>query len=229
MTPQLKHPLDKQSKKIIEQAVDEFLDQKVFDLIWKRTFHWLTFFESLDGFGVTADAYSVDKDDVVITTSDVKDNEAKVTKTPAFQGLITFSQPSRMRTSFSISSVSDVTSYMIVGSTSSGEYYGFKIVDNSLKGVSYDGTTENAVVLQTISASTVYALEARMYPNNKTIFIVNTVEKGVSVSNLPSGITSGTAVANVNLMEFSITTGTTAAKTLQFSFFEYFQKRNVLK
>ena len=45
MYGQLKFPLDQQSKRIIETTVDEFLDAKIHSNLWKRTFHWITFFE----------------------------------------------------------------------------------------------------------------------------------------------------------------------------------------
>ena len=225
MEGQLKYPLDPQSKKIIERTVDEFLEDKIFDLMWKNTFHWITLFESLDGFNVTADVQNISHSGVSITTSDVEDNVAYLTKQPSIQGLITFSQKSCMRSAFVIGSVADVTSYILVGDTSSESYYGFKIVDNSLKGVSYDGTTEKTVDLKTISASTVYSIEARFSPADKIIFLVNAVEMGVIQENLPSRL----AVVNILPLRFSIQTNTTAAKTLQFSFWEYLQSRDILR
>ena len=225
MEGQLKLPLDQQSKKIIERTVDEFLEDKIFDLIWKKTVHWITFFESLDGFHVTADAQSIDHNDVWIRTSAVDANSAYILKQPTLQGLITFSQKSHMRSAVSIDSVASVTAYIIVGKTGGDSYYGFKIVNNSLKGVSFDGTTEKTVDLQTISASTIYNIEARYSPADKIVFLVETVEKGVIIQNLPLRI----AVVNINPMEIRITTNTTAAKTLQFSFFEYLQSRNILR
>ena len=227
--PQLKYPLDPQSKEIIQKTVDEFLDHKIHNNLWKRTFHFMTFFESLDGFYVAADASSIDKNEVSISTSAVLNNVAILSKLPSWQGLITFSQKSFMRTAFVVNSISDVTAYFIIGNLSSGEYYGFKLVDDTLKGVSYDGTTESTVDLKTISASTIYGIEARFYPNDKVVFYIDTEEVGVINTNLPSGITAGVAVANTYLFEINLKNTATAVKTLQFSFFEYLQHRNVLK
>ena len=225
MMQQLQFPLDQVSKKIIERTVDEFLEDKIFDLVWKKTFHWITFFESLDGFAVVADVQSIDHNDVVITTSAVNGNTASVKKQPQWQGLITFSQKSYMRSAFTINSVANVTAYIIIGSTSSGSYYGFKIVNDSLKGVSKDGTTEKTVDLKTISASTSYNIEARYSPADKIVFLVDAVEMGVITQNLPSRADT----PNILPLHFSITTNTTAAKTLQFSFWEYMQARNILR
>ena len=220
---QLNLPLDQQSKKIIERTVDEFLKDKVFELIWKHTFHYITFFESFDGFSTSGTA-TIDKDDVQLTTGATSGNSANIVKTPAWQGLVTFSQQSYWRTTISVSTVTAVTKYFVVGSLASGSYYGFKIVDDSLKGVSYDGTTEKTVDLATISTGT-YNLEARYLPSNKIIFLVNAAESGVITQNLPLPVVT----VNVNFFEFKITTNANAAKTMQFSFFEYLQSRNILR
>jgi len=222
---QLNYPIDQQSKKIIEQAVDEFLENKVFDLIWKKTFHWITFFESLDGFDISASSTSFTGSSLTLITSEVSENVAYAKKQPTQQGLITFSQKSHMRSAFQMSSVADVTAYILVGSTGGGSYYGFKVVNNSLKGVSYDGTTEKTVDLQTIIAATIYGIEARYSPTDKIIFLVDAVEKGVINENLPSRA----EVANILPLEFRIRTDTTAEKRLTFSFWEYLQSRNILR
>lgn len=225
MTGQLTFPIDQQSKKIIEKVVDEFLENKIFDLIWKKTFHWITFFESLDGFSVQADAQTINHNGLAITTSAVNGNVAYVRKQPSWQGLCVFSQKSHMRSAFLIDSVANVTCYILAGDTSSGSYYGFKVVNNSLKGVSFDGTTEKTIDLQTISAATAYNIEARYSPADKIVFLVNSVERGIINQNLPSRLD----VPNVLPLHFSITTNTTATKTMQFSFWEYLQTRNVLR
>lgn len=223
--PQLTYPLDEQSKKIIEKTVDGFLEQKVFDLIWKKTFHWLEIFDSLDGCHVVADASTIDYNNIAISTSDVNNNVAYVEKTPSWQGLITFAQGSNMRSGFVVSSVANATSYILVGTTTTGSYYGFKIVNDSLKGVSFDGTTEKTIDLMTIEASVEYQIEARYAPADKIIFLVNAVERGTIIENLPSRL----EVVNVYPLHFSIKTTTTAVKTLQFSFWEYLQSRNILR
>lgn len=220
---QLNLPLDQQSKKIIEKTVDEFLEDKIFDLIWKKTFHWTTFFESLDGFS-TSGTVTVDEDDVLLTTGASDGDSANIIKTPSWQGLITFSQQSYWRTAIEVSSVAAVTKYLIVGGLASGSYYGFKIVDDSLKGVSYDGSTEKTVDLLTISTST-YNIEARYLPRNKIIFLVESAERGVITENLPSPAD----VANAKLFEFKVTTNENVAKSMQVSFFEYLQSRNILR
>jgi len=225
MPGQLKYPLDGQSKKIIEKAVDEFIDQKVHSLIWKRTFHYVTFFESLDGFGTAGAVVTLDKDDLLLTTGGTENDAAYVVKTPAWQGMVTFSQKSYWRSSIVISSIANATTYFVVGALSAGSYYGFKVVDDSLKGVSFDGTTEKTVDLKTIEAATAYNIEARYLPSDKIVFFVNSVETGVISANLPSpAITT-----NVNLFELKIVTNEAAAKTIQLSFFEYLQSRNVLR
>lgn len=223
MEGQLKYPLDEQSKNIIKQAVGEIIEEDIHSLIWKKTFHWITFFESLDGFATTGTVVA-DKDKVLFTTGAVSGNSANMVKTPAWQGIITFSQKSYWRTNIAVDTITAVTEYLVVGSLSSGSYYGFKTVNDSLKGVSYDGTTEKTVDLMTVAVAS-YNLEARYTPSNKIVFYVNGDERGTIMVNLPSPV----ATPNVNLFEFKITTNATGAKTMQVSFFEYLQSRNVLR
>ena len=220
---QLKKPLDKQSQNIIEQTVDKFLEDKIHKILWKRTFHYSTFFESLDGFG-TSGTVTVDKDDVLLTTGAVSGNVSNIKKQPAWQGLISFSLKSYFRTTVSLGSVANVTEYIIVGSLDGGSYYGFKIVNATLYGVSYDGTTESTKELKTITASN-YNLEARLLPRNKIVFFVEAAEHGTLYDNLP--LLSSTP--NIKLFEFNVTTNEDVAKTMQLSYFEYLQARNVLK
>ena len=230
--PQLKYPLDQQSKRIIEQTTDEFLEEKVFDLIWKRTFHWLTFFESLDGFTVTeggAGTNVLTGTDLIMTTGALTTNANEVIKQPAEQGLMTFSRRSNMRAGFLLGQITDQTVYIVVGGLSSGSYYGFKITNATLYGVVSNGSTESTVTLATLSASTVYTMEARYSPKEKVIFYVDAVEKGVIQNSVATPIPLANETASVRLMDIKITTNADAAKVLQISLFEYLQHRNVLR
>src|SRR3989344_1851088 len=67
----LKYPVDATTQATIEKAVDIFLKDKVFDIAWKKMVHWMTMFESLDGFDqiTSADAsIRVDGSGVVLAT-----------------------------------------------------------------------------------------------------------------------------------------------------------------
>lgn len=223
-TAQAASPINPETKSQVSQMLDELLPDKIFDLIWKKTFHWITFFESFDGFALSATAPTIGSANISLTTSGALNNEVEISKPPLFQGLITFSQRSAFRTTINLSVITNQTAYITVGNKDSTHYYGFKISNATLYGVSYDGSTENAVTLATISASTAYTIEARYTPTDKVVFFVDTIEKGVSKVNLPSPVVT----ANAQLMDIRIKATQAEAKTLQVSFFEYLQRRNIL-
>lgn len=197
------------------------------DIRWSKHFDFITFFESLDGFDVNDGTGTVvaGPTQITFTTTDVDDEFAELTKKPQQQGFMTFSQLSRFRTTISMGSVADVSVWILHGSIGN-QSYGFKVVDNAIYGFTRDiGGTEATVLLQTISASTNYNLEARYQPNQKIIFLVNAIEKGTFITNLP---TATTDALNSNLMDIKLQTNTTAVKTMVMSFFQYQSSRNVL-
>lgn len=219
---QLTYPLDKITKTLIANEVREEMRNFTFDAIWRNTFHWFTFFESLDGFTV-AGTTSVNGNNVLITTGATSGNKAEVNKQPSWQGLFTFSRRSNFRSAFVLTSVESQTIYITVGNKDVAGYYGFKIVNGNLYGVTSDGTNENAILLQTVVASTGYNIEARYQPHNKVVFLVNNTEKGSSVTKLPE---ADETTANLHIMDIEIVTNENVAKTIQMSFFEYLQHRN---
>lgn len=223
----LDFPATKETEKVIEDAVDRFLDDKIFDLIWKNIFHWFTFFESTDGFG-TAGTVGIDEDDLLITTGATSGNTANIHKHPSWQGLFTFNRKSRMRTAVVLNSVAAQTIYLTVGdrNVASTNYYGFKIVNATLYGVSYDGVTEKTTSLQTLVTSTNYNLEARYTPHGQIVYFVDATEKGSIQVNLPK---PNATTADVRLMLIEVTTDEDVAKSIQVSFFEYLQFRNYLQ
>lgn len=208
---------------------DELLSDKIFNIIWKKTFHWTTFFESLDGFFFNTGAtQSTNGSYVQLATSAVLNNEVEVNKQPAYQGLITFSQKSYFRTSIDFLDTTNQTIYLTVGNKDTTSYYGFKVVGDQLYGVTFDGTTENSVLLKTITSG-IYNLGAKYSPSDKVVFSVETSdtssESGVSSSNLPN---PQSITPNVQLMDVRIKTTEAVAKTIRISFFEYLQARNIL-
>ena len=218
------YPPSEDFKSAVKSVIDDILIDKIFDTIWKKTFHYITFFESFDGFSV-GDA-AIAHDHLTLTTQATTNDTATVVKQPDLQGRLTFSQSSRFASGFQADQITNQTVYLTIGGVVSGnEGYGFKIINGNLYGVTHDGTTENTILLQTISASTGYNIEARYIPSDKVIFLVNSIEKGVISSNLPIP----DLTASVNLVNIRITANADAAKVLKISFWEYFQKRNVLK
>lgn len=221
---QLQYPLDTESIMALDKGLDSILADKMFDLMWRKMVHVMLWFESLDGY-TTSGTVATDGLVATLTTGNVSGNSAEINKQPTDQGLFVFNQSSRFRTAFNVRSVSAQTIYITYGNKDSADYYGFKIVDNTLYGVTKDGTTENAVSLQTIITTPVYNIEARFEPDKGVLFIVDTVQKGKGEKNLPRTNLTG---ANAQLMDIEITTNENVAKIMDVSFFEYLQKRNAL-
>ena len=218
------YPITPDFKAGVNQALDELLLDKIFDLEWKKLFFFQTLFESLTGFTVSGPAPTIDGTGVTMTTDGTLNNESEVTKQPGIQGLIAFYQRSAFRIKVYLAQVTAQTIYITVGNKDTTHYYGFKIVDNTLYGVTYNGVTENAVSLQSVSATTSYNLEARYFPDDKVVFFVDAVEKGVSKLYLPVPSTT----INVQLMDIRVKATAAVAKTIKVSMFQYMQARAVL-
>mgnify|MGYP001612343175 CR=1 FL=1 len=215
--------LDNASKDIIKQIVTESL----FDIFWQKLTHFITFFESLDGYDVNVSgggAAAVGAASLQIDTAATNGNVAEVLKTPDAQGLLSFGFRSSFRTTASVStsggSLANTTAYYCIGEVGN-ENYGFKWASGNLLGFTSTGGTETTKTLvTTFGNATLYNLEARFFPTNRVDFYVNGTLKATSTSNLPT-------TANFALVHMKITAGENNGKTLLTSFFEYIQERNL--
>lgn len=226
-------PLDTGSRKVIERVSDEFMPSKVMDLIWNNVFKYTTFFESVDGVTVTlvgTGTATVDGSKVTLTTTTGASDSVEISKTPLYQNLLSFGFQSRFRTNFLIDTITNHTTYIVVGSVPGGTYYGFKMVGDGTKtilyGVTKDGTTENTVqLISGVTVNTSYDIEARYIPKQGVLFLVNnltpggSIIKGRSAVNLPSAAFT----TSTNLYDIKITNATGVARALKISFFEYIQ------
>lgn len=203
-------------------ASQQNTDELIFDDIWKKMFHYITFFEGLQGFNVSGNI-SVDGNQLLLVAGGKDSSVAEITKTPSWQGLVTFSQRERFRTAFTMTNTNNTEGYISVG-RHNGESYGFKIVNTDLYGYVNNGEKESLVFLQKIS-NEMYGVEARYKPNEVVVFYVNSIEKG----EIQKGLPSARSVPNHNLMDISFKTTDTLQKSFQVSFFEYLQTRSVLK
>lgn len=85
-----------------------------------------------------------------------------------------YSRLPRFYTRILLPSVSNSTTYIIVGETDEGHGFGFKIVDGIVYGVYFKSDfSEQTLTLQSISANTVYKLEARVVSLNSIEFYIN--------------------------------------------------------
>lgn len=198
------YPPTQEFKAATESVLDEVLLDRIFDLDWRKIIRITSFFESLDGYDITLTgspargsiALTTPGQQVTFTTGNQNNDSVQLAKQPNNQSFIGFTRKSRLRTNVQLDVVTSQTIYITVGNIpGGGQGYGFKVTNATLYGVTDNGTTENAVELQTLSADTKYSLEARYLPSNKVIFYVDDVttspvtrltEAGVSTSNLPS-------------------------------------------
>lgn len=224
---QLTYPLDAQSKKVVEATTDIYMPSKIFDLMWQNVFRYLTMFDSIDGMqvgapdGVSTLTYNAGAS-IVFTTGTTSTNSIELYKIPNIQTIITFQQKSAMRSCFQVSQITAQTIYIVIGRVhSSNYYYGFKVVNATLSGCVYDGTTENTVpLIGTISTLTNYEIEARYTPSQGVTFYVNGVQRGrIGNVNLPN-----VSVVSVNsLFDIKLTTNANASKIMNMSFLDYQQ------
>lgn len=227
------YPPNEDFKRAVESTLDEILPNKIFDVVWKKTLRFTTFFESLDGWGNSG--VTLSDDQLTFTTGAVSGNFAEIFKQPNNQGLITFSQRNAFRTNIQLSQITSQTIYITTGNVRAGtEGYGFKIVDDTLYGVSHDGTTESTIKLQVLQANQKYHIEARYTPSDKIVFladdpttspVITIREVGVKSNNLPIPDATG----NTLFFYTRITTNAAAAKTMRMTFLDFLQFRDTLK
>jgi hypothetical protein len=207
----------------------------LFDLQWKKLFHWLTLFESLDGWAVEGVPPSLTGSNVIVSTEAKKGSQVGIGKYPAWFGLATFSERSSFRTAFAVpdASLKNETIYIVVGNLY-GSFYGFKAVDKTLFGVVSNGGTlnEETVKITDKLTSDPWNIEARYFPNNKVDFhwsgSGDYSAPAATIGN--SGRLPLTAkIPNNFLANIRVVSHEDAQKTVQLSFFEYLQTRSALR
>ena len=208
-------------------ALDSNFTDLLIQRVWRQMFTWATFFESLDGFtnASSGGSISIDGTDITLNSSATSGKYARLVKQPSWQGVSTFYAKNMFRTAVTFNSNTNQEAYLVFGSLSN-KYYGFKVVNGTLYGVVNDGSTETTVELQSISASTVYNLEAVYYPKDKVVFYVNAGginwdPKGI----ITSGLMKPEKSVVTHIMDIKIKTNQNAAKTMQLSFWQYLQSR----
>lgn len=208
-----------------------------FDYLWKNVFHYITFFEGLPSAAVSnsyngyrteilgAGLVENNEMNLLLATGKKQGSLTEVYKYPSWQGLQSFRNKSNMRSAFVLNQISGETAYIRVGEKNG---YGFKAVNNKLYGFVKNGKTEKTVFLHNIFPHTAYLIEARYLPNKEVSFWTGNAEKTFTqkrkiISNLPSL----TMKNNNELMNIKLITNNNSEKSMQVSFFEYLQDRNV--
>lgn len=225
---------DQQFKQAVKRTSDDQFALQLFDYFWKNSFLWQTYFESLDGFGKTAGVTLTSDQYISLVTTGAGTNNQNIFKQPLYHGYSTFSQKSNIASGFYLSHNTNQTAYIMAGSKTS-QGYGFKIVDGNLYGVTRDNAgNETTLLLQALSATTKYIIEARYFPNERVVFYVDDPTTSPTtlirpVGNITTTLPSPSATFNQNLFYADITESSAAVRTLRLTFFKYWQFRNILK
>lgn len=175
------------------------------------------FFDSLDGYYVSAGAaLDTNLGCVRLTTAAVTDDYQYIFKFLEYRpSVFSWDKERRFETTFLLNSVDNVRVRLQTGRQEQYRHIGFYIENDSLKGSVGDGNNETTVVLQTISASTKYAVLAVLTPGVKCEFYVNGTKKAEITSGLPSGATS-----TEYLSVFQLITKNDVSKALDLSYFD---------
>lgn len=231
---QLSNPADDQTNSILRDFLKENLGDFARETNWRDYFYYFTFFESLDGWGLadSSGGFSgADFQSVALATGTTLDDESSIGKDPVYQDILDYDKPAKFRTAFQLGSVASEEFFAgigVGGNGAVGNHYGFLVVGGTLYGVVGNGAAQTTVTLLTgVSASYSYLVEAEFYPGDKVVFKVKRsdetelVERGVINTGMPTGPFTNWAMFDI----INKVGGAGSAKTANFSFFEYIQKR----
>lgn len=215
--------LDNTSKDIIEDIVSE----RIIDITWDDYFYFHSFPEAVDGWAVSGGGAStgVSGAGVTLQTGAVATNSASAGKLSLNQQVLTYDEIGRFRTTFETGSVADTTINIGIGTpTSSNNHYGFRVINDTLYGVTGNGSSETTRSLGTIGANNAYTIEARLFPGQRVDFYVSDSDKanlqikGSITTTLPTGLIS-------SWLDLLIRTEAASAKFMYVNYMEYIQKR----
>lgn len=203
----------------LSEALAEFENIKSRGNMERNDFHWITLFESLDGYD-TGGTVAVGFVKVEIDTGAVSGNSAYIAKSPLLNfNRLTWDKDRKVRTKIHFENNASQTIWLITGNISANEHIGFKVIDGVLYGTVADGTTEATLNCGNISTSSDgMPLEVKLKAGVSAEFFVDDVSKGTIITNLPSG----TAFA-YRMIYLAITTNENVAKGINASFYEFWQ------
>lgn len=208
---QLTYPLDTVSLDAMSRGMDSFLLNKIFDLIWRKTYKYSTAFESLDGFfttsGVTLDN-AVNANSVQILTNGGNGDLQELQKVISVGSLISVGLKSSIHCHVFVSHFTRQTAYILAGEKTISPFYGFKIVDGKIYGVvSNAGTAAEATTLlyDTPPPNHSVFLEARYFPRQGVQYIVRFLNAaGTAVTQVIGSITDITKLPQVTALQNSL-------------------------
>ena len=172
----------------------------------------------------------------VLATGATNGSATGIDKRPISQAIIRLDKPQRFRTAFRLSATTNQVAYLVRGGVAiagaTNKYFGFRINGNALQGTVENNNASTRTNLDlgvTLSANTTYEVEARLFPNDKVIFLVKNAttnifeEKGVIATYGAAGIPTGTT--QVDFFEFYIGNSAAEDKQITVSYVEYVQLR----
>lgn len=212
---QLSFPLDTQSKKIIRDALSE----EILDIVWNDYFYYSSTFESIDRYLTAGTGASelVNSEGVYLATNGTGSNEAGLLLQVS-SDLISVQHEARFKVSNKVSSITNVNwAAFTLEDDLGSSYVGFWMKSGTIYGATSKTGTETLVNLGSYSANTFYKLELHFTPN-KVTFFVNDIEKGVSITNIPTATPT-------RLFDFGIGETSASARNSTTSYFNFIQKK----
>lgn len=155
-----------------------------------RPFVWKTLFESLDGFWNNSSGTGsavLGSTKLTLATGATTGGIGQLIKNPNYVPTLSFTRRRKFKTTIQVSTTTNQTAYIVIGLVGN-HLLGFKIINNTIYGVTSDGT-ESTVSLQTVVAATNYELECHFTPNVDARFYVNGIDKGSITTHLPTSAT----------------------------------------
>lgn len=221
---QLNYPLDSVSRGVIERIIDDEVIDQFDDLIWDKIFYYSTQFESIDRNGNSASGGATVTIDVaaglVLTTAATNGNAVRTLLGTDDINQLDFTKPSKFRVYVSFEVTTNQTAYIEACASPSVDNgaYGFKVINDTLYGLTRDDTVDTTISLQTISGGTIYKLEAKYKPSNSVEFYVDGVLKGKLSTGMPD-----VAETPESIYVFKLTANADAVKVMYLRSFEYLQ------
>ena len=244
---QLQYPADQESIRTIEKASDSFLLDKIKDLIFNKIIRFTTFFTESIGTSVAQVGYTINRTgtgDVIndqglqlaLQTGTGSGGRISVEKNLDVNDFLTFLAPSQFRSSFRLTDVTAVQTYIVAGQFNNDIYYGFKVLNTALCGVvnnaSHESVTEQTILLKTTGFSGVTAnaqvdIASKFFPGQRCVFYVNGLEAGQINAGNPSVIPNNatSSGSETGLFGLDIKTNENATKTMNISYFDIIQDR----
>ena len=188
----------------------------------RKDLHWITLFESIDGYAKSGTPI-LNQDSVTLITTASNGNACELQKIATYSTHFTWAKMRRIKFGFKISAQN---SQDVIIATGVGQYasrtqnhFGFYISNYTLYGITADGSNYNVVSYGTIAAGVGIECEAVFTPGVDVKFYFNGTYFGSSVVNLPSGTTS----ANW-LFDAEITTRQNVANSVLITYFDFWQE-----